>query len=175
MPVVSGSELENEFVIHCRTVGGNAHGSGMLGGGIVYVAVRPVKISYGLRVDLGIRAEIESFEFKIVHDVRRRAAYPVRFKMDGRRRIRSSVCWEIRNERIMDSASEAYWPVRYVEFRSGCGYADSKVSRGDGKRGCPRIQFDCRIDDLVPSSRTQRRPRRRPIGSRQARSKGRVA
>ena len=87
VPVVGGGQLEHEFAIRRRTIRRDAHGSGMLGGRIVDVPVHAVEISGRLGVDLGVRIEIESLEFEVVHYVRRRSAYPVRLEVEGRRRI----------------------------------------------------------------------------------------
>lgn len=174
VPVVRGRQLEHELVIGRRAVRRHAHGSGMLGRGIVNVPVYAVEVSRGLRVDLRVRIEIESFEFQIVHHVRGRSANPVRFQMERGGGIRSPVCRQIRSEGVLDGVSETYRSGRDVEFRGWCGHSHSKVPGSYRKRSRPGIELDDRIDDPVPPGRAEYRPRRRFIGNRQSRSKRRI-
>lgn len=175
VPVVGRRQFEHELVIGRRAIRRDAHGSGMLGRRIVDVPVYSVEVSGRLGVDLGIRIEIESLEFEVVHHVRRGSADPVRFQMEGRRRIRSPVSGKIVREGVLDGVSETYRTVRHVEFRGGCRNSHSKVPGSHRKRSRSGVEFDDRIDDLVPTSGAQSRAGRRLVGNRQPRSKGRIA
>lgn len=175
VPVVGGGQFEHELVIGRRTIRRDAHGSGVLGSGIIDVPVCSVEVSGRLGVDLGVGVEIEPLEFQIVHDVRRGSADPVRFEVEGRRRIRSPVCGKIVREGVLDGVSETYRPVRYVEFRGGCRNSHSKIPGSHRKRSRSGVELDDRIDDLVPTRGAQRRAGRRLVGNRQSRSKGCVS